>query len=319
MNGETICVVGSSGFVGSHVAATLLARGYDVHATLRNAGGPNAGWLMSDVASAGEGGAQLTLFTADVYDPDSLKRAMSGCSGVIVCAGSPVIEPETIDLMVAVGENCCDAALETEIARIVITSSTGSTNPPEGEPELKDEIDHWSDADLQLTQKKFAAVGKTRLDRIVLGRMQASGGALRVCTINPSMITGPAYQPEPVVGHQRFAAIIKDERFADSIPNSSMSMVDARDLAALHVAALERDDANGRYFGVRQSWHWREILQALQRVWPAYRMPPIDPDEVAVRPTQFDLTRQNSLGVTLRGLDEMLEAHVQELVRRAMI
>ena len=319
MSSGTIAVIGASGFVGSHVTATLLARGYDVHATLRDADGPNAAWLRSGVAPAGGGYAQLSLFSSDVFDKDSLNRAMSGCSGVIVCAGSPVIEPETIDLMIAVGENCCDAAIEEGIGRIVITSSTGSTNPPEGEPELKNEIDHWSDPDLQLKQGKFAAVGKTRLDRIALGRMEESGGALRVCLINPSMIVGPAYQPEPVVSHQRFADIINGERFADQIPNSSMSLVDARDLAALHVSALEREDCSGRYFGVKQSWHWRQILEALQRVWPAYTVPPVDPEEIAVRPTQFDLRRQNALGVTLRGLDGMLEGHVQELVRRHMI
>ena len=105
----------------------------------------------------------------------------------------------------------------------------------------------------------------------------------------------------------------------DKIPNNSMSMVDARDLAALHVNALENSAASGRYFGVKASWHWREILTALARACPAYRMPQPDPDEVPVRATQFDLTRQDSLDVNLRGLDAMLEGLVEELHRRKMI
>jgi nucleoside-diphosphate-sugar epimerase len=319
MGTETICVVGCSGFVGSHVAAELLSRGYDVNGTLRDAEGENARWLMEGVAPAASGDNKLTLFTADVYDKDSLKPAMAGCSGVIVCAGSPVIEPETIDLMVAVAENVSDAAIEAGVGRAVFTSSTGSTNPPEGEPELKIEVEHWSDPDKQLEAGKFAAVGKTRLDRIVLEKMAKSGGAFRVCVINPSMIAGPAYQSDPVVGLTRFAAIINGERFADKFPNNSMSMIDVRDLAALHVNALENEQASGRYFGVKQSWHWREILEALERVCPGYKMPPPDPDEVPVRATQFDLTRQNSLGVTVRGLDEILEGQVAELNRRKMI
>jgi nucleoside-diphosphate-sugar epimerase len=106
---------------------------------------------------------------------------------------------------------------------------------------------------------------------------------------------------------------------ADKIPNSSMSLIDVRDLAALHVAALKHAAAHGRYFGVKQSWHWRDILRALKRAWPAYRMPAIDPNEVPVRPTRFDLTRQASLGVRLRDLDTMMTGLVAELQRRRMI
>ena len=319
MSTETICVVGCSGFVGSHVTAELLSRGYNVHGTLRDAKGDNERWLMTDVAPAASGANTLTLFSADVFDKASLAPAMAGCSGVIVCAGSPVIEPATIDLMVAVAENVSDAAMEAGIGRAVFTSSTGSTNPPEGEPDLKNEVEHWSDPELQFETGKFAAVGKTRLDRIVLDKMAASGGAFRVCTINPSMIVGPAYQPDPVVSHERFAAIIRGERMADKIPNTSNSFTDVRDLAVLHVNALENDRTSGRYFGVKQSWHWRDILKTLERACPAYTMPQPDPDEVPVRATQFDLSRQNSLGATLRGLDDMFEDLVEELYRRKMI
>ncbi len=319
MGSETICVVGCSGFVGSHVAAELLRRGYDVHGTLRVAKGPNADWLMSGVATAASGDNELTLFSADAYDSASFAPAMEGCTGAIVCAGSPVIEPETIDLMAAVAENVTQAALDAGIRRAVYTSSTGSTNPPEGEPELKNEVDHWSDPNLQLEQKKYAAVGKTRLDRTVLDKMDASDGAFRVVVINPSMIVGPSFAPEPTVSQTRFAAIIHGERHADKIPNSSMSMVDARDLAALHVNALENEAARGRYFGVRQSWHWRDILAALERVYPDYKMPEPDPDEEPVRETRFDTTRHDSLGAQLRGLDEMLEGMIAELKRRGMI
>ena len=50
-----------------------------------------------------------------------------------------------------------------------------------------------------------------------------------------------------------------------------------------------------------------------------YETPTPDPDEVPVRATQFDLSRQASLGVTLRGLDDMLADLVAELRRRDMI
>ena len=101
----------------------------------------------------------------------------------------------------------------------------------------------------------------------------ASDGAFRVCVINPSMIVGPAYQPEPVVSQVRFAAILKGERFADQTPNSSMSMIDVRDLASLFLAAYEAPGACGRYFGVIESWHWKDIYAALAEIVPGFETP----------------------------------------------
>ena len=155
MSAEKICVVGCSGFIGSHVTAELLARGYDVNGTLRDAAGESAEWLMSGVAAAASGENRLKLYSADAFDKASFSAPMQGCSGVIVSAGSPAVEPETIDLMAAIAENVSEAAIDAGVGRAVFTSSTGSTNPPEGEPELKNEVDHWSDDALQLEQEKI--------------------------------------------------------------------------------------------------------------------------------------------------------------------
>ena len=98
-----------------------------------------------------------------------------------------------------------------------------------------------------------------------------------------------------------------------------MSIIDVRDLAALHVAALEQQTAQGRYFAVRQSWHWREIVSALADAAPGFAPPAFDPDVTPAKATQFDLSRRDSLGVSLRDLPEIMESVVQELRRREMI
>ena len=319
MNVEKICVVGCSGFVGSHVTAELLSRGYDVNGTLRDAEGENSSWLLSDVAAYSGDSNNLKLFAADVFDKNSIRQAMENCSGVIVCAGSPLAVPETIDLMIAVAENVSDMAIDTNITRAVFTSSTGSTNPMEGEPLLKNENLHWSNSDYQLAEKKYAAMGKTLLDQKVLNKMVNAKEKFRVCVINPSMIVGPAFQRDPVVSLCRFAAIINGKRFSEKIPNSSNSIIDVRDLAKLHVNALEKEEAKGRYFGVKQSWHWRDILKALEVACDKYTMPQIDPYETPVPATQFDFSRQDTLGVKLRNIDEMFASLVAELNRRSMI
>ena len=133
------------------------------------------------------------------------------------------------------------------------------------------------------------------------------------------MITGPALSPEPPGGHRFLAALLRGERMADRVPNGSMSMIDVRDLAALQVAAFEDEGASGRYFTVRRSWHWKDILAALQRLHPAYTAPTLPEDVEPARPTGYDLSRMESLGVDVRGLDAILGGVVEDLVARGMV
>lgn len=312
MSYESICVVGVSGFVGSHVTAALLARGYAVHGTLRHPDGPSGAWLREKLGPRGP----LHLHEADLSDRDALERAMNGCTGVVMCAGVETQEPETVKLMVRAAENCLGAARAMGIDRAVFTSSTGSTNPPDGEPARKNEVDHWSDPDQQEGAGKWSPAAKTRMERRAL---ELAGNDLRVAIMNPSMILGPAFSPEPPGGLQFLQAILAGERMADGAPDGSMSLIDVRDLAALHVAALEQDGARGRYFGLVQSWHWQDILGALGRIHPDYEAPDWPRDRPRSPPTQFDFSRRDQLGASLRGLDAILTGAIDELKRRKMI
>lgn len=304
-----IAVVGISGFVGSHVARALLERGHPVHGTLRDVDAPRATRLREALGSLGE----LTLHAADVTDRRSLEEAFEDCDGVVMSAGVEHQEPHTLHVMLSAAENTLRAASSCGIERVVFTSSTGSTNPPGGEPECKREDEHRSDPYRQISAGKYSPAAKTLMEARAFGLGEELD--VRVATLNPSMIvgcgiTGPS-QAERFIG-----AILSGERFADGAPDGSMSMIDVRDLAALHLAALERSDARGRYFGVVRSWHWQDILEALARVAPDWSAPSWADGRERARPTQFDTTRRDSLGVDLRGLEDMLRDLLAGMSRR---
>lgn len=318
MKQETICVIGMSGYVGSHVTAELLNQGYSVNGTLRDPQGPHAQWIQRELIPLAQSGQGLQIFPAELSDQDSLEKAMTGCTGVIMCAGVETQVPETIPLMVGAAEYTLNAALKLGIHRAVFTSSTGSTNPPEGEPPVKDEILHWSDPEQQIAVGKYSPAAKTLMEKKILEMMQTHPN-LRVSILNPSMIAGPAFQDQPPSVLTSARAILKKERMADSIPNGSMSMIAVNDLAKLHIAALENESASGRYFALKQSWHWKDILAAYSRVYPAYDPPPWLADVEPVKATGFDFTRRDSLGVALKDIDEILGGLVDELRRREML
>ncbi|MEM6925854.1 MAG: NAD-dependent epimerase/dehydratase family protein [Myxococcota bacterium] len=304
---KPIAVFGASGFVGSHVVAELLDRGHPVRAALRNPDGPARAWLESALGPRGT----LTLHQADLTDEAAIREAVRGCDGIVMSAGSEAQQPSTIDLMVGAARNTLNAAHAEGIGAVVFTSSTGSTNPPGGEPDVKREMEHFSDPDQQIAAGKYSPAAKTLMEREAMALGEAHD--IRVSIVMPSMILGDGFGPPPA--YLAFLRRILDgEVFGGGVPNDSMSLIHVDDLARLHVAALTNPAASGRYFGLVQSWHWQDVLEALARHVPSYEAPPWPDDRPRARPTQFDPTRRDALGVGLRGIDAIF-ADVEAVLR----
>lgn len=106
------------------------------------------------------------------------------------------------------------------------------------------------------------------------------------------------------------------QAMADEIKNDSMSMIHCEDLAQLHVACMDKKEASGRYFGVNRSWPWEDILKAVEKkLGPGkYKMPPKNYEKLNPV-TLFDNTRRNSLGVELKGLDEIVGDTIDYLIK----
>ena len=58
---------------------------------------------------------------------------------------------------------------------------------------MKNEIDHWSDPDFQISQGKYSPAAKTLMDRAAL-EFGESHPDLRIVIFNPSMILGKNFR-----------------------------------------------------------------------------------------------------------------------------
>ena len=65
----------------------------------------------------------------------------------------------------------------------------GSTNPKEGQPDIKNELDHWSDHNYQISKGKYSPAAKTLMDKTALAFGEEHPD-IRVVIFNPSMILG---------------------------------------------------------------------------------------------------------------------------------
>lgn len=326
-------VIGATGYVGSAVTKALGEKGISITCTSRNV--HQALWLKElaeDVAVV-----HLDLPNkADTELQTNLRSVLRGSDMAFFCAGFEDQSPSTIDFMVSNAVALIEACKAETVPVVVLTSSGGSTNPPSGlnNATPKSEILHLSDPDEQISRGRYSPAAKTLMERnaflavgrdhrneIVDAQLAEDPSTPRLVIINPNLILGPQLDPSPIVKGNSLpwmVKILKKETMADFIPNDSMSIIDIRDLASLHVSAALDPKASGRYFGVNRSFLWKEILQAFATVLNekedtkpssfSYAPPPLKPgvNYEATVPTQFDHTRKNSLGVTLRPLHDTL-------------
>lgn len=328
------CVVGATGFVGSHVTCELLKKGYGVRATCRDTS--KAEWLRA-LDSTGLLELHSLTLTPAGFDVNSnpLDALVDGCKAVFMCAGYEKQEPDTIDFMVNTGLAVMNAAAKNSMGHtcVVLTSSTGSTNPAGAVPDaIKNETEFISDPEVQKANNRFSPAAKTYMEAAAfdfIGRDHQNQvvspdknpmDRIRLCIMNPSLILGPQLQPGPVSGNGLpwFSRIAKNEAMSEQIPNDSMSIIHVQDLALLHIACVETETASGRYFGVNQSWAWEDILAELQKVHPPYT-PPAKKYESLNPVTRFNNDRRDSLGVKLRPLEHILGDTVKYLIEKGLL
>ena len=121
----TTLVTGATGFVGSHVARALVARGDDVRVTVRATSNLDA-----------LAGLDVETTIADLTDRRAVRRALQGVARVFHVAGSTNLRAQAEALFeanVVATRVVLEECLRAEVERVVHTSSTAAIGPaPKG-------------------------------------------------------------------------------------------------------------------------------------------------------------------------------------------
>ena len=240
-------VLGATGFIGGQIARAAAERGWRVRAARRR---PDATGAIADL--------DVDWVQADLNDRASLVAAMQGCDVVFHAAAAYPHDSRRMeqDVRTAVDQmrSVLAAAKDSGITRLIYTSSFTTIGPP-GEPgRLADERDLYRpgssgdpyyEAKWAMEVEALAAQGGTAV--LALCPVAVFGpGDVHLSVSEPLLMTAKGRMPVYV--------------------DASLSVIDVRDVAMAHVAAVERGHVGERYILSAHNLTLREGLAEIARV-----------------------------------------------------
>ncbi len=270
---QTVFVTGASGFIAKHIVVRLLNAGYKVVGSVRSL--DRSGEVRDAVAPHLESGddldARLRFVALDLGSDDGWEAALEG-SDVLMHTASPfpLVQPKNEDEVIRPAVDgalrALKAAKAAGIGRVVITSSTVSiTNCalPDGRTAY-DERD-WTD----VSQPDLTpyAKSKTLAEKAAWDFVEQEAPEIALTVINPAFVLGPPLDANYGTSVKVVERILRAKD--PMLPQIGFSTVDVRDVAEMHVRALERPETIGkRYAGVDRFLWFHEIAEVLKAAHP---------------------------------------------------
>ncbi len=253
-----VLVTGGNGFLARHTILRLLESGIAVRASVRSE--DKGIQLRAVLAEAGVNTDNLQTIVADLLDPQSWTPAMAGISHVMHLAAA--MQGETVRASALEGtRNVLEASARAGVERVVVTSTGLAALKPKSPAGLVDQRSEadWTDSE-QPGLDAYAAA-KTRAERDAWHRAEALG--LSLTTILPGVIMGPVLGPE----RSLWQGLIRDmlDGKLPALPPMKLQVVDVRDVADLHIAALFAPEADGqRYIAAGETFSLSEIAAIIK-------------------------------------------------------
>jgi dihydroflavonol-4-reductase len=250
-------VTGATGFLGSHVARVLADQGAELRLLVRPTSNlKNLEGLLSSGTSSVN---QAETATGDLRDAASIEKAMAGCDTVFHVAADYrlwVRDPNEMYRSNVEGTRAIlEAARKNGVQRVLYTSSVATMGfNSNGHPADEDSPVSLPDMIGHYKRSKFMA------EQIAL---EAGRSGMRVVTVNPTTPIGEQdVKPTPT------GRIVLDflKRKFPAYVDTGLNLVDVRECARGHVAAVEKGKSGERYILGGENLTLKQILDTLSRI-----------------------------------------------------
>lgn len=260
----TVLVTGGSGFIGGWCVAGLLQQGYVVRTTVRDLS-REAG-VRKALGTVVDPGNRLSFHAANLTEDAGWDAAVEGCDYVVHVA-SPLGVPEPKDpdeLIVPAREGArraVGAAIRAGVKRVVLTSSVAAASKGFGGADWTSDETVWTD----LGDRRVSAYArsKTLAERAAWDLIGSAGGTTTLAVVNPALVLAPVLSADFSDSVQVVERLLSGR--VPGLPRLGFNVVDARDVADLHIRAMTDPKAAGERFVAAGHFAWMADLAALLR------------------------------------------------------
>lgn len=271
MRTGTILVTGASGFVGKWTVIELLRAGFSVRGTIRGETKAEA-VRKAVIAELGEEALyKLTFVKLDLMRDHGWQQAMLRIDAIChvaaqILAEEPKDPQRVIGPAVEGTERVLRFATLAGVKRIVITSSIATVGYGHGHTSGKRTYteEHFTNLDAMKFTWAYCT-GKTKAERAAWAYARAE--ELELTTIHPGAILGPALDDDASISLGMVTGLL--EGSTPAMPSNGFSIIDVRDVAAMHVAALQQPASIGhRYLATSDYVPFPEVGRVLAAAYP---------------------------------------------------
>jgi nucleoside-diphosphate-sugar epimerase len=260
MSSGAILVTGGTGFVGTYCVIQLLEQGYGVHTSVRDL---KKEAKLREVIKANSNlddetiNKKLKVFEADVTRDEGWAEAFQGVDHVLhVASPFPLTEPEDPnDLIIPAKEGTLRilrfATSFPSVNRVVLTSSFAAVGYGHAERSKPfDENDFTNLDGTNVTYVKSKTVAEIEAWKFVKSDANTHAQSpIALTVLNPAYIFGPPLKKSPDNSSSlKIIDLLLNGAFADGCKNMYLSAIDVRDVANIHVQALQTPESEGNRF-----------------------------------------------------------------------
>jgi len=259
---QTVLVTGGTGFIAGWVIRGLLEQGYSVRATVRSRAKEPA--LRAALGAVANG--TFTTVEADLTEDAGWDAAVAGCDYVLhiasaIGASGAGLTPEGFIIAAREGTlRVLRAAVKAGVKRVVMTSAAAAARPPVNSKKIADET-VWTDPkDKRFDPYRHSKILAEKAAWDFMGQQSAT----EFVTVLPGAVFGPVLSKDSL-GTVRLIQGLMHGR-PPGLPRLGFSVVDVRDLADLHIAAMAAPEAAGqRFLGTGEFMWFADIADALHK------------------------------------------------------
>ena len=246
---KKVLVTGISGFVGQHCATELLKKGYAVRGSVRSLSKTDE--VINGITKQIDPKGNLEFCELDLMKDAGWDKAMEGCDFVLHVASPFVVkvpkdENELIKPAVDGTLRALKAAKKAGVKRVVLTSSTVAMHGGQSGI-IKINQDSWTNVNAKNVTAYFKSKTLAEKSAWEFIKNQTGDTKLELVVVNPGPIYGPTLTGNLATEAMDFFKKLITGK-VPMLPRAYSVMSDVRDVAAIHVQALENEKANGNRF-----------------------------------------------------------------------